>query len=185
MKRIISVLTATLLACTMASAQKASSQGVFVGVSASHLPHIKNTYAGVELGYDISEHFAVGASAIFRFPENGKDFGINSFVRYNIVDFHHFVPFVDLKCGYGNLTLVNHTFPDVGKVRHQYSIGLMPGIKYSFTDRLALFARFGAAEYDRKKTTFQNYTLRSHAYQLNFTFDTIRLGIMYKIPIVK
>lgn len=183
MKRFSTLAALLLAVCTVASAQDTHSKGVFVGLSASHLSHIKDTYAGVELGYDFNEHFSVGASSIFKFPETGKDFGLNTFLRYSIVDFHHFVPFVDLKCGYGNRTIVNPVFEVDKYINHQYSIGLMPGIKYSFSDRLSLFARFGSAEYVKRIQKELELTVRSHAYELNFNLDTIRLGIAYKIPI--
>lgn len=183
MKRIISVLTATLLACTMASAQKASSQGIFVGVSASHLSDLKKSHAGVELGYDFNDHLSFGIGSDFGFPKEGYDFGAESFLRYSIVDFHHFVPFVELVCAYDS-----ESFPlwtsSKSKCTYNYaSLGIAPGLKYCFKGGVSLFCRLGAVKFVKADISEYDIRVKQHYEEFDFNLNSVQFGIAYTIPL--
>ena len=137
MKKVL--LTFALLLTTMvASAQFYTGGGI--GFAKSESNNVESTVFtfNPEVGYNIDKNWTVGAVVGVEWKKDiATTISVNPYARYTIFRTGNFSFFADGILELGSIE------PDEGDSQFCWGIGVMPGVGYSFTDKVSIAAHIG------------------------------------------
>lgn len=179
MKKLLTLAAAAII--SLSAAAENMYVGGNLGFWRDGTEHKTNAHISAELGYNLTDNFAVGGALGWKYAHthgvSGNLFNINPYVRYTFVKWDLVSLFVDggVDLGIGK---TSYKDGDDSDTAFTYGIGFKPGVALNLNDHCSFVAHFGFLGYNGMNDAAEDQGYHK-SWGLDFSSYNLSLGFYY------